>query len=164
MHRSFAWLLLSGDMAAISRPLGIGVLPRGPVQAKVNKGQRPADLAMIEVPLVDHARALPPPGRGPMHRNPPSKDAQQIEGPLGVLPLALVGADRRVSKSDRQPANFSHHVKWREEIKKDGQNVRFSGQRGRSRLARYLHVLRVVTVKYCNELLVTVADVSVDKG
>ncbi len=93
-----------------------------------------------------------------MHRNLPSKDAQQIQGPLGVLPLAPVGADRRVSRSDRQPANFSHHVKWREEIKKDGQNVGFSGQRDRSCIARYLHVLRVVTVKDCKELLVTVAE------
>src|SRR5258708_29298912 len=139
-------------MAAISRPLGIGVLPRGPVQAKVNKSQRSADLAMIEVPLVDHARALPPPGRGPMHRNPPSKDAQQIEGPLGVLPLALVGADRRVSKSDRQPANFSHHVKWREEIKKDGQNVRFSAQRARRSPAPYPHVPPALPVKHLHKL------------
>src|SRR5258708_36507766 len=104
MHRSFAWLFLSGDMAAISSPFGIGVLPRGPVQAKVNESQRSAHLAMIEVPLVDHARALPPPSRGPMHRNNrPSKYALQIEGPIGVLLLALVRADRRVAKSDRHP-------------------------------------------------------------
>jgi len=123
MNRSFVWLLLSGDMAAISRRLGIGMLARGLVQAKVNKSQRSADLVMmIEVPLVDHARALPPPGRGPMQRNRPSKDALQIEGPLGVLLLALGRADRRVPKSDRQPPNFCHHVKRHEEIKKDGQN------------------------------------------
>jgi len=55
MKRSFVWSLLSGDMAATARGLGIGKVARGPVQAKVNKSQRSADLAMIEVPLVDHA-------------------------------------------------------------------------------------------------------------
>ena len=73
---------------------------------------------------------------------------------------ARIGEYRRVTDTP----NFCHHVKRHEEINKDGQNVCFSSQRGRSCIAGYLYVLRVVAAEDCQELFVTVADVSINDG
>ncbi|HMF74059.1 MAG TPA: hypothetical protein VK604_00210 [Bryobacteraceae bacterium] len=123
---------------------------------KISDSRRFSDLAMFVMTLVDDMRTLPP--------NPSSENSEQIERPLGMSLSTLVAANRGIPKRNGETADFGHHMKRREKVKKDGEQARFPHEPGRMAIARHLYLFRKEPIEDRKKLFITIRDIGVGES